>query len=209
VDAGGAAAILAASGEVAMIATERFERVEVASRDDLRRWLSENHGRKEGVWLVRYKAGVPEKHVGRLAVLDELIAWGWVDGILRKLDDARTMQLITPRREEAWAASYKVRAERLEAEGRMEAPGREAIARSKALGRWETYAAVDALEVPDDLRAALDAEPAAAVFFDRAAPSYRRNVLRWLFKAKRAETRDRRIADIVARSARGEKVPQM
>jgi uncharacterized protein YdeI (YjbR/CyaY-like superfamily) len=92
------------------------------------------------------------------------------------------------------------------AEGRMHPAGLAAIAEAKAAGRWDETAAVDALEVPDDLAAALGAHGEA---FDALAPSYRRNVLRWLHSAKRPETRAARIARIVESVARAEKLPQM
>lgn len=192
-----------------MIPTHRFEQIEIASLEELRAWLGDHHTRDEGAWLVRYKKAVPGKFVDRLAVLDELLCWGWVDGLVRKLDDERTMQLISPRRQQAWAQSYKDRAARLEAEGRMQPPGRAAIERSKELGLWDATAAVDALIVPDDLRSALRLNPAAEQYFDGAAPSYRRNVLRWSSTAKKPETRAKRLDIIVALSGRGEKVPQM
>jgi uncharacterized protein YdeI (YjbR/CyaY-like superfamily) len=100
----------------------------------LRAWLAANHARDECVWIVRYQKSVPDKHVSRLELLDELLCWGWVDGIARKIDAERTMQLAFPRQQQAWAQWYKDRAERLEAEGRMAEPGRAAIARAQALG---------------------------------------------------------------------------
>jgi uncharacterized protein YdeI (YjbR/CyaY-like superfamily) len=119
------------------------------------------------------------------------------------------MQLISPRKQQAWAQTYKDRAARLSAEGRMQAPGLAAIARSKRLGLWNATAAIDALEVPKDLRAALDRHRAAARHFDAAAPSYRRNVLRWVSLAKKAPTRAKRIAHVVEHSRRGTKVPNL
>jgi len=192
-----------------MIETERFEQVEVASLTELRDWLAANHMREDSVWLVRFKKSVPAKFIDRLDLLDELLCYGWIDGIARKCDDDRTMQLISPRKQQAWAQSYKDRAARLEAEGRMMPPGLAAIARAKALGLWDVYAAVDALTVPDDLRSALRAEGGAEVFFDAAAPSYRRNVLRWIAQAKKPETRSKRVAITVAHAANARKVPQM
>jgi uncharacterized protein YdeI (YjbR/CyaY-like superfamily) len=88
----------------------------------------------------------------------------------------------------------------------MHPAGLAAIAAAKAAGRWEETAAVDALEVPGDLAAALERQGDA---FDALAPSYRRNVLRWLHAAKRPETRAARIARIVDSVAQGEKLPQM
>ena len=192
-----------------MIPTERFEQVEVTSLDELRGWLCVNHDRDEGVWLVRFKKTVPAKFIDRLDVIDELLCYGWVDGIARRLDGERTMQLISPRKQQAWAQSYKERVARLQAAGRMREPGRAAIERSRQLGMWDAYASVDALLVPDDLRFALRDCPGAERFFDGAALSYRRNVLRWLAQAKQPATRDKRIAAIVQRSACAEKVPQM
>jgi uncharacterized protein YdeI (YjbR/CyaY-like superfamily) len=192
-----------------MIKTEAFEEIEVESASELRDWLAAHHGIGRSVWLVTRKKRPGAAYIPTDAVLDELVAFGWVDGIRRKRDDDRTMQLISPRKQQAWALTYKQRAERLEAEGRMEAAGRAAIAAAKAAGRWDETAGVDALTVPDDLAAALDAAPDAADFFHNAAPSYRRNVLRWLHLAKRPDTRAGRVAKIVATSARREKLPQM
>jgi len=191
------------------IATERFQKVSIGSIQDLRRWLAEHHAQEESVWLVRYRKSVPKRFVDRLAVLDELLCFGWIDGLARKLDEQRTMQLISPRRQQAWAQSYKDRVVRLEAEGRMKPPGLAAVERSKALGLWDAYAAVDALEIPEDLEAALRKNRVANTFFLETAPSYRRNVLRWIGAARRPETRARRVSQTVATSAEKKKIPQM
>ncbi len=192
-----------------MIQTESFVKVAIDSLEELRGWLSRNHGNTESVWLVRFKKSVPAKYVDRLEVLDELLCWGWVDGLARKLDDERTMQLISPRRQQKWSKSYKDRVEQLQTACRMESPGVAAIVTSKALGLWDAYEHVDLLQVPQDLREALDSQSQAALFFDAAAPSYRRNVLRWINSAKRPETRVARIEKTKQFSARENKLPQM
>ncbi len=148
----------------------------VDSLEELHLWLSRNHGNTESVWLIRFKKSVPEKYLDRLDVLDELLCWGWVDGLARKLDDEQTMQLISQRRQQKWSKSYKDRVEELEAAGRMEGPRLAAIATSKALVLWNAYEQVDVFQVRKDLREALDSQPKAALFFDAATPSYRRNV---------------------------------
>jgi uncharacterized protein YdeI (YjbR/CyaY-like superfamily) len=192
-----------------MIRTQAFEQVEILSPDDLRAWLMQHHATDRSVWLVTHKKRPGAPFVPKDAVFDALIAFGWTDGVRRKVDEDRTMQLILPRKQQAWALSYKERAARLTAEGRMHAAGLAAVAASKAAGRWDETAAVDALLVPADLGAALADVPAAAAFFYATAPSYRRNVLRWLHLAKRAPTRSARITAIVSASARQEKLPQM
>lgn len=192
-----------------MIPTEGFAQVEVRSAEELRAWLLAHHGQAESVWLVTWKKAPGAPYVSVQEVLDALIAFGWIDGLRRKREDGRTMQLISQRRQQAWAASYKRRAERLEAEGRMHPAGRAAISEAKAAGRWDETVEVDALVVPEDLAAALSAQPVAEAFLAGAAPSYRRNVLRWLHGAKRAETRAARIKQIVDASGRRKKLPQM
>jgi uncharacterized protein YdeI (YjbR/CyaY-like superfamily) len=181
-----------------MIETERFEKVEVTSPAQLRDWLEANHARQEGVWLVTYKKHVAVRYVSTDDVLDELLCFGWIDGVRRKLDADRTMQLISPRRHQVWAKTYKDRAARLIAEGRMRRAGRAAIDAAKRAGLWDAMADVDALVVPADLAAALASVGEQALAnFDKAAPSYRRNVLRWLKLAKQAPTRTKRIGVIV------------
>jgi len=192
-----------------MIDTDRFKKVAIASAEALHDWLSAHHGQEASVWLVTFKKSTPHKYVSTEHVLDELIAFGWIDGIRRKLDEDRTMQLVSPRRMQRWAKTYKDRAARLAKEGRMQPPGENAIATSKRLGLWHAMDRVDALERPADLTRALAALPAADERFSAFAPSYQRNVLRWIQLAKKAETRAQRIAKTVDFSARGQKIPQM
>ncbi len=190
-----------------MIATENFAQVEVSSVDDLRAWLGTHCDRTESFWLVRFKKSVPDKFIDRLTLLDELLCVGWIDGIARKLDDQRTMQLICQRKQQAWTQTYKDRAARLIAEQRMQPAGFAAIERSKTLGLWNANADVDALLIPADLADAFSMS--AANYFDQAAPSYRRNVLRWLKSAKTDGTRAKRIAAIVDFCANAKRIPQM
>jgi uncharacterized protein YdeI (YjbR/CyaY-like superfamily) len=192
-----------------MIETDRFEKVQVASAEQLRDWLGANHAQQESVWVVTFKKHVPAKYVSVDDILDEVLCFGWIDGLRRKLDADRTMQLLSPRRHQVWAKSYKDRAARLISEGRMQPPGLAAIKDSKRDGLWEVMADVDALVVPADLAAALEGKTQAAENFHGAAPSYRRNVLRWIKGAKAPETRTRRIAQTVDHAARAVKIPQM
>lgn len=180
---------------------ERFERIEVRSATEMRNWLLEHHHQREAVWLVTYKKAVPSRYVTTSEVLDELIAFGWIDGIRRALDEERTMQLVSPRRTQPWAKTYKDRAERLIASGSMHPNGLASVNRAKESGAWEAMAEVDALTVPDDLRAALDDAPPALEEFSNFPPSIRRNILRWVAMAKTEPTRAKRI-DLTASEAR-------
>ena len=191
-----------------MIATGRFKQVAIESVDDLRAWLAINHASYDSVWLVTFKKAVPEKHVSRAQVLDELLSFGWIDGLMRKIDDRQVMQLISRRRVQHWVQSYKDRAARLIADERMQPPGYAAIERSKREGLWNAMAEVDALLIPDDLADALDESSPARAHFDGFAPSYRRNVLRWIKLAKTDGTRAKRVALAVETAANNLKMPQ-
>lgn len=190
-----------------MIKTENFDKVEVTTAAELREWLSENHQQSESVWLVTYKKSVPDKYVSRWEVLDELLCFGWIDGIRRKLDAERTMQLIAPRKVEHWAKTYKDRVAKLIEEGKMHESGLQAIVRSKSNGLWNYMDDVDNLIIPKDLSEALAAQEEATAFFDAINDSSKRYVLRWIKLAKTAKTRENRIQKIAQLSAKGEKLP--
>lgn len=186
---------------------DKFARVEIQSDAELWAWLEAHHAQTASIWLVTFKADDPSKYVSRAAVLDALIAYGWIDGRRLKLDDARTMQLISPRKQQVWAQTYKDRAARLIAEGRMQPAGLAAIAAGQNSGLWHASAPIDALIDPDDLVAALS-QRGALEWWQGAAPSYRRNILRWIAGAKRSETRKGRIDTVVSYAQKGTKVPQ-
>lgn len=189
------------------VAGHDFELVEVNASEELWEWMEANHAQDESIWLVTWKAAHRDRYVGRESVLDVLIAYGWIDGRRVKVDEDRTMQLLSPRKEQSWAKTYKDRAARLESEGRMQPAGRAAIDKSKKNGKWDAMAAVDALDEPADLIKALQKQHAKA-WWDASAPSYRRNILRFIAGAKRPETRIKRINIAAEHAARGEKVPQ-
>ena len=159
------------------------------------------------MWLVTWKKVRPDRYVSTGEVLDELLCFGWIDGVRRKLDDERTMQLISARRAQHWARTHKERAQRLIDDGRMAPPGQAAIDRSKKEGLWNFMDDVDNLVVPDDLLAALKPHAAAFAFFMAINDSSKRFVLRWLKLTKTVATRRKRIAQLVLLSARGEKLP--
>lgn len=194
------------TGRARRPAIDDLERVEVTSVDELRSWLQVNHQQEQSVWLVTHKKAAGPTYVARDDVLDELLCVGWVDGVRRALDERRTMQLVGPRRNDRWAHSYRQQAARLQAEGRMGQAGLAAIERSKNAGLWDVMADVDALVWPDDLAIALSTTAEAEAHFRDAAPSYQRNVLRWIASAKTNETRQRRIDQVTAASGRGLKL---
>jgi uncharacterized protein YdeI (YjbR/CyaY-like superfamily) len=190
-----------------MIPTYKFEKVEIQSQDELRSWLMDHYMQEESVWLVTWKKESGAKYVSVSQVLDELLSFGWIDGIRRKLDEERTMQLISPRKTQHWAETYKRRVAKLIDEGKMHPSGLAAVATSKENGLWDFMDDVDRLIIPDDLKTALKNETEAFEFFDAINPSGKRFALRWLKLAKTEKTRKARIEKLVQLSKKGEKLP--
>lgn len=190
-----------------MLKTENFKKVEIESQEQLRNWLRLNYSQEEGIWLVTFKKSEKEKYVSRDEVLDELICFGWIDGIRRKLDNTRTMQLISPRRIQHWAKTYKDRAGKLIKENKMHQSGLDSIKKGKESGLWNFMDDVDNLEIPDDLKTALNKLEGAFDFFDNINNSSKRFVLRWIKLSKTEKTRNIRIAKIAKLSSISEKLP--
>ena len=189
-----------------MIKTENFIQVEVKSSSELREWLLMNHTQKESIWLVTYKKEITEKYVSVQEVLDQLLCFGWIDGIRRKLDQKRTMQLISPRKVEHWSQTYKLRFAKLEELGLIHQSGFNAVEASKKAGLWNFMDDVDNLIIPNDLQEALAINNEAKLFFDAINASSKRFVLRWIKLAKTDKTRVSRIEQIVQLSSKGEKL---
>jgi uncharacterized protein YdeI (YjbR/CyaY-like superfamily) len=117
-----------------MVKTENFEQVIIESSAHLRDWLQKNHTQQESIWLVTYKKEQIEKYVSVQEVLDELLCFGWIDGVRQKLDKEKTMQLISPRKVQHWTKTYKDRFAKLEKYGRMTDAGKASVLLSKKNG---------------------------------------------------------------------------
>ena len=177
-------------------------RVEIGSREDLRGWLAEHHARAGTVWLVTWRRGSP-RHVPWPEVVEELICWGWVDSLPRKLDAERTMLRISPRSpRSAWSGINKRHAEAARAAGRMTPAGEAAIEAAQAAGLWDFLDDVERLEVPEDLAAALGG---ARGGWDAYPDSVKRGTLEWIKTARTAPTRARRVAEVARAAAAGQR----
>jgi uncharacterized protein YdeI (YjbR/CyaY-like superfamily) len=172
------------------------EQVEVTSRSQWRGWLAEHHETAPGVWAVTYKKDSGGPHVPYEDVVEEALAFGWVDSQGRKLDGRRWQLYCAPRKPgSAWSRANRARIERLEAAGLMTARGRAAVEHAKTSGAWLAIEHAEAGEEPEDLRSALDADPDARRHWDVFPQSTKRAILEWIGTAKKPETRARRIEE--------------
>jgi uncharacterized protein YdeI (YjbR/CyaY-like superfamily) len=172
-----------------------------------RRWLSDHHAGSPGVWLVLAKKGTREPtSLTYDDALEEALCHGWIDGQLRRGDEATYRQRFTPRRPRSpWSQRNVGIAERLIELGRMHPAGLAQVEQARSDGRWAAaYAGAAARTVPDDLAAALAADPAAQAMFEALTSQNRYAVVYRVQSARQPQTRARRIETFVAMLSRGE-----
>jgi uncharacterized protein YdeI (YjbR/CyaY-like superfamily) len=172
-------------------------------------WLAAEHATSDGIWLeiAKKASGVPSVTYGE--AVEIALCFGWIDGqVKRSEEEGFYQQRFTPRRARStWSQINREKVAALIASGRMQPAGLAEVERAKADGRWDAaYAPPSRMEVPDDLRRALDAVPEAASAFESLSRSVRYAVLYSVHDAKRPETRARRIERFVDKLARGEQV---
>ena len=175
-----------------------------SDREAWRAWLREHHATRIVVWLLLGKKSMEQPGVTYDEAVEEALCWGWVDGLVNRWDESRYAVRFTPRKPRSvWSASNVARVERMVAEGRMTPAGMALVDEAKRLGTWEEAASGRPDTTPPDLLAALKEAPAASVQWDAWPTSPRRQYTYWVLDAKREETRARRVAEVVRRSAAG------
>ena len=171
-------------------------------------WLNKNHGLSGGLWLKIAKRGAREPGITYSEAVEIALCWGWIDGLKKGLDDQHFLQRFTPRRARSlWSKINVDKVATLIEAGRMQAAGYAQIKAAQADGRWaRAYDGARTSAVPDDLSAALDAEPSAKAFFVMIDATNRYAVLWRIQTAVKPETRAKRIAQLVGMLARGETI---
>lgn len=175
----------------------------VTNREDWRSWLAGHHATETEVWLVFAKQHTGKPRVSYDDAVEEALCYGWIDSIVRKMDDDHYAQKFTPRTDRTrWSAPNLERVRRLLAEGRMTEAGMAVLHPDPSYQPPERPGA----EPPPYLEEALKQHPAAWESFQRLAPSHRRNYVRWIMEAKREETRQRRLQEAVRMLEANEKL---
>jgi uncharacterized protein YdeI (YjbR/CyaY-like superfamily) len=182
------------------------EKVLAPDAETWRAWLEQNHRTSTGAWLVRGRPGSDLQVVDYEDAIMQALCFGWIDGPVRVFDERTSGLWFAPRRPSSgWAATNKARLILLEERGLMAEAGIRTVEVAKANGAWTVLDNAEALREPDDLAAALDADPAARAAWDAFPPSARKFGIGSVDSARRAETRAARIAKIVSDSAAGKR----
>jgi uncharacterized protein YdeI (YjbR/CyaY-like superfamily) len=181
--------------------TPQLVSLEVQEASEWRAWLAENHLTKQGVWLIFHRSGSGTPSISYEDAVDEALAFGWIDSIIKRIDGEKYARKFTPRRPGSiWSKSNITRVERLRVQGRMTEWGLRAFKRRTGrISLLERFNAREAqgAEVPMDFAKALRANRQAWANFQRMAPSHRKRYFVWIAGAKKPETRQRRIAEAV------------
>jgi uncharacterized protein YdeI (YjbR/CyaY-like superfamily) len=168
------------------------------SRKEWREWLQENHDKKQSIWLIYYKKKSNVPTVIYSEAVDEALCFGWIDSKAKPIDEHSFMQFFSKRKEKSvWSKINKEKIERLTEEGLMTKAGFEIIEIAKQNGSWTILDEAEALIIPDDLEIEFQKRPNAKDYFLSLSRSDKRNILQWLILAKRQETREKRIKEIV------------
>lgn len=177
-----------------------------SSRQDWRKWLEENHSSKQFVWLIYYKASTKIPSLTWSEAVDEALCYGWIDSTKKTIDEKRYMQYFTRRKPSStWSKINKDKVAQLTEEGLMTEAGLASIKTAKENGSWSLLDDVENLNIPDDLRSALNQYEGAVAFFQSQPKSIQRQMLYYVIIPKRAETRKKRIDEIVKSISGGER----
>jgi uncharacterized protein YdeI (YjbR/CyaY-like superfamily) len=174
--------------------------------EQLDAWLREHHASETELWVRIFKKSTGQPSVTWDDCVVAAIAWGWIDGLRKGLDDTSFLQRLTPRRARSnWSQKNVQHAERLIEQGRMQAAGLAHVEAARSDGRWATaYAGSATMVMPEDFLAALQQDPAAHAFYATLKRQSQFAIYYRLHSAKRPETRQKRMAELLAKLARGE-----
>jgi uncharacterized protein YdeI (YjbR/CyaY-like superfamily) len=166
-----------------------------------RAWLAANHGRDKQVWLVFYRKQTGKRTLSYEEAVQEAICFGWIDSIIKRMDDERYAQKYTPRADKTrWSATNIERARKMVRDGRMTEGG---LVKFCGATAHIAPANREGLALPLGLKAVLQKSRRARDNYERLPPSQKRLYVGWILDAKKEETRRRRLAEAIGRLEQG------
>ncbi len=180
--------------------------LEFRTSDEWRRWLAGHHAKHVGVWLVFRKKHTSAPSIPYEDAVNEALCFGWIDSLVRRLDDERYARKFTPRRDgSVWSDINRRRWDALEKAGKLAAAGRRA---APTENRYEPVDRIlaEVAELPEYIEKAFRRKKKTWRFFESLPPGARRMFVLWIHTAKREETRQKRIRESLARLDRGERL---
>lgn len=167
-------------------------------KKDWRDWLELNHNKKEAVWLIFYKKKSPNYNLSWSESVDEALCFGWIDSTKKAIDNEKYRQYFCKRKPKSnWSKINKDKVTTLMDQGLMKEAGYKSIEIAKENGSWTILDKVEALIIPDDLKSAFEKYKGSMEYFNSLSKSVKKQLLYWIVSAKRIETRQKRIQQIV------------
>jgi uncharacterized protein YdeI (YjbR/CyaY-like superfamily) len=177
--------------------------LEVRSRQEWRKWLSDNYDSHPEIWLVFRKQHTGVTSLSYIDAIEEALCFGWIDSLVKRLDGARYARKFTPRKADSkWSTINRLRYADLKSRGLLAAPGLERAPTSRSGDAPRPSATA----IPSYIEKRLKADPRAWQYFEQLAPSYRRAYIGWIESAKREETKEKRLREALSLLAAGKKL---
>ena len=172
------------------------------------KWLAKHHDKDGEVWIKIHKVDSGLKSITPKEAIDVVLCWGWIDGIKKSLDNKSYLQRYTPRRNKSiWSQINVLNVTRLIKEGRMTEHGLKAVEAAKSDGRWDrAYGSGKDMRIPDDLQAAIEANPQAREMFQKLSTQNRFALAFRIHNLKTEAIRRKKIATFVEMLERGETI---
>jgi uncharacterized protein YdeI (YjbR/CyaY-like superfamily) len=172
------------------------------------KWLGKNHDKDNEVWIKIHKVGSGLKSITSKEAIDVVLCWGWIDGLRKSFDDKSFLQRYSPRgKKGTWSQINVDNVARLIGDGRMTAHGLREVEAAKADGRWaRAYKSGKDMKIPDDLQAAIDAEPKAKAMLATLSAQNRFALAFRTHNMKTEAGRKKKIETFVAMLKRGETI---
>lgn len=192
------------------MANEEIEVFYPKTKSVWRKWLLKNHLTKQSVWVVFYNKKSNKKSISWSDAVDVALWFGWIDSKKIKIDSEKSHQFFSKRKHTSTLSKInKDKIEKLTEQNLMVEPGFKSIEIAKQNSSWTILDEVEALIIPKDLELELDKNVAAREFYESLSKSARKAILQWILLAKRAETRQARIIEIIEHAVKKQKPKHM
>lgn len=183
--------------------SKTLKTLEARTPEEWRKWLADHHGSESEVWLVFHKRHTGQASIDYGDAVDEALCFGWIDSLVKRLDEARYARKFTPRKADSnWSTSNRERYAQLKASGRLMPAG----LHRPPTGRSGDAPRPSLEKVPAYIQKALRNCPAASTNFESLAPYYRRMYIGWIDSARQQETKLRRLEEAIRLLMAGKKL---
>jgi len=179
------------------------------NRQAWRDWLAAHHATQSEIWLVYYKVNSGIQSIPYEASVEEALCFGWIDSLIKKLDEDRYARKFTPRKENSqWSAINIRRAKKMLEAGLMTEHGLRLVEIARQNGQWDQPVQKPKIKfgIHPEFKAALEQSPTARQTFEGLSPTDQQQYLTWIALAKREDTRNKRVLESIQLLERGQKL---